>query len=171
MNTERQFDPERMAERADHYFTDKGLTCSESCLMAGAEALGIEDPLLPDIAIALGGGLGMNGDVCGAVSGCAMAVSLAAKRLAPEYTKHKMMAMGAAGRIYQGVVRECGSALCRDICGLDLTSADGIQKLISGVKDEKCVPAVKAAARLLARELRTMYRGNGQTAAGICTSD
>ena len=156
MDTADRFDPERMAERADHYFTGKALTCSEACLMAGAEALGIDSPLFPDIAIALGGGVGMRGDVCGAVSGCAMAVSLAAGGAASDYTDRKVLAMVAAGRIYQGLVSDCGSALCRDICGLDLTTADGVARLMGGVKDEKCAPAVKAAARLLAAELETM---------------
>ena len=66
----KQIDPDDVAQRATYYFVEKRKTCSEACLMAGAEALGIESPLLPEIAIAFAGGIGMQGDVCGAVPGC-----------------------------------------------------------------------------------------------------
>lgn len=146
-------DPEQVAQRANHFFVDKGLTCSEACLLSAAEALGIESPLLPRIALALGGGIGMQGDVCGAVAGCAMALSLAAAERTKDYAEQKKLAMPAAGRLYRKFAQQCGSARCADICGLDLTTQDGIATLMSGVRNEKCAPAVVLAARLLGEEL------------------
>lgn len=149
----KQIDPDDVAQRATYYFVEKGKTCSEACLMAGAEALGIESPLLPEIAIAFAGGIGMQGDVCGAVPGCVMALSLAAAQKAKEYPQRKAIAVPAAGRLYRKFAEQCGSLRCEQICGLDLTTPEGVAQLAAGVRDEKCAPAVAKAARLLAEEL------------------
>jgi C_GCAxxG_C_C family probable redox protein len=152
----KQIDMEQVARRATQYFVEQGRSCSEACLMAGAEALGIESPLLPEIAVGFAGGIGMQGDVCGAVAGCAMALSLAAAQRAKDYPGQKKLAVPAAARLYRTFAEHCGSVQCADICGLDLTTQDGIAKLKSGVRDEKCVPAVAKAARLLGEELNRM---------------
>jgi C_GCAxxG_C_C family probable redox protein len=152
-NQEKRITPEQIVERAKHYFVEKGKSCSEACVMAGAEALGIKNPLLPDIAIGFAGGIGMQGDVCGAVAGCVMALSLAAAQKTKDYAGQKKLIMPAVARLYRKFTEQCGSARCADICGLDLTTPVGIAQLISGVRSEKCVPAVAIAANLLASEL------------------
>ena len=149
----KQIDPDDVAQRATYYFVEKRKTCSEACLMAGAEVLGIESPLLPEIAIAFAGGIGMQGDVCGAVPGCVMALSLAAAQKAKEYPQRRAIAVPAAGRLYRTFAEQCGSLRCEQICGLDLTTPEGVAQLAAGVRDEKCAPAVAKAARLLAEEL------------------
>ena len=120
-----------------------------------AEALGVESPLLPNVALALGGGIGMQGNVCGAVAGCAMALSLAAAQKTNDYTEQKL-AMPAAGTPLSEVRPAMRLGSVADICGLDLTTQEGIAKLMSGVRDEKCAPAVLVAARLLGEELSQM---------------
>lgn len=149
----KRIDPEQVAQRATYCFVEKGRSCSEACLMAGAEALGVESSLLPDIAIAFAGGIGMQGDVCGAVAGSAMALSLAAAQKTTDYLEQKKLVVPAAGRLYRKFKEQCGSARCVDICGLDLTTREGVAALMAGVRDEKCAPAVLKAARLLGEEL------------------
>ena len=53
----------------------QGYTCAESVLMAVSQEYGmeIEDP---HVAMGFGGGMGLMGEVCGAVSGAVMAISL-----------------------------------------------------------------------------------------------
>lgn len=152
----RRIDPEQIAQRAKDCFVEQGRSCSESCLMAGAEALGIESPLLPEIAMGFAGGFGMQGDVCGAVAGCVMALSLAAARKAEDYPARQKLAVPAAGRLYRKWADQWGSVRCAQVCGLDLTTEEGIARLRAGVRDEKCVPAVVQAARLLGEELKQM---------------
>ncbi|NLX95838.1 MAG: C_GCAxxG_C_C family protein [Rhodopirellula sp.] len=152
----KRIDPEHVAQRAKYYFVEQGRSCSEACLMGGAEALGVESPLLPGIAVGFAGGFGMQGDVCGAVAGCAMALSLAAAQKANAYPQQKALAVPATGRLYRKFAEQCGSVRCADVCGLDLTTQDGIAKLMSGVRDDKCTPAVAKAARLLAEEFNQM---------------
>ena len=148
--------PDHLAQRANQLFVENGLTCGEACLQSAAEALGIESPLLPGIAIALGGGLGMQGDVCGAVTGCALALSLAAAGKTKDYAERKKLAMPAMGRLYQAFAERCGAVRCSDICGLDLRTPEGMAGLVAGARAEKCAPVVVVAARLLGEEIRRM---------------
>jgi C_GCAxxG_C_C family probable redox protein len=66
---------EEFAEKALDYFK-AGYHCSESVLLALAEYLGVESPLIPRIATGFHGGYGLSGLVCGAVSGSTMAISI-----------------------------------------------------------------------------------------------
>jgi hypothetical protein len=57
---------------------------------------------------------------------------------------------------FAGADKQFGSADCRSLCGLDLTTAEGRKGLAEGVKAQKCAKFVEAGARLLARELQTI---------------
>lgn len=50
--------------------------CSESCLMALAKCQGVESPIIPRIATGFGAGVGRSGEICGAVTGAIMGLSL-----------------------------------------------------------------------------------------------
>jgi len=122
----------------------------------GVALLTVVVTLLPGIAIALGGGLGVQGDVCGAVTGCALALSLAAAGKTKDYAERKKLAMPAMGRLYQAFAGRCGAVRCSDICGLDLRTPEGMAGLVTGARAEKCAPVVVVAARLLGEEIRRM---------------
>jgi C_GCAxxG_C_C family probable redox protein len=85
---------------------------------------------IPDIALGLGGGVGLQGHVCGAVSGASLVVSLAMAKRVPEYSARKLATFEAAGRVCEELERRFGSVECRQMCGLDLTSPQGLEKLI-----------------------------------------
>ncbi len=146
-------DPEALAARAQELFAAGGLTCSEAILKAGCEALKMESHLVPHIALGLGGGVGLQGEVCGAVSGCALVLSLATAATTPDYPARKAATFAAVGRLSRDFARRCGSVRCRDISGLDLTREEDRKKLAESVKAERCVPAVAEAARILAEEI------------------
>ena len=155
-NRTERIDPEQVSQRAKHLFVEKGLTCSEACLLSAAEALGIESPMLSEIAIAFGGGIGRQGDVCGALSGCIMAISLVASQKASDYAERKKLAMATAGQFYQKFASRCGSVRCADICGVDLADPESAAQMKEKVRDEKCAPAVAEAARLLSDEINQL---------------
>jgi C_GCAxxG_C_C family probable redox protein len=143
-----------MASAADKVFMTDDRSCSEAILGSGCEALGIKSELIPDIALGFGGGFGLQGHVCGAVSGAAMVLSLAMAKKAPDYSARKMATYQAVGRLCKTLERQWGSLQCRQMCDLDLTRLEGLQKLMGGVKAEKCAGFVKDTARALADELR-----------------
>lgn len=147
-------DPDGLAKRAAFLFMAEGKACSEAMLLAAAEALEIESDLIPDIATGFAGGMGMRGNTCGVVAGAIMAVSLAASRAEPDVVKKKGRAIAAAARTEEQLSRRFGATDCRTLCGLDLTTSEGLAALRSGIKAEKCKPLVEQGARILAGQLR-----------------
>jgi len=148
-----QIDAEKLAKSALNHFLPEKRTCCESILMAGCEALAIKSDLIPDIALGLAGGVGLQGDICGVLSAAAMVLSLAVAAKETDYTKKKARTLQAVGRLHREFKRQCACTDCRSLCGLDLTTAEGMRKLAEGVKTRKCAKFVEVGARLLAQEL------------------
>jgi len=146
-------EPDSMSKAALEHFVPGGKTCVESLLLAGADALGIECPVIPDVGLGLAGGIGLQGCTCGAITGAAMVAGMAIGPKESEYKKKKMAALSATGKIFQEFEKKHGSTDCRKLCGLDLTTPEGRQKLESKVKKETCSQFVDTGARLMAEML------------------
>ena len=151
-----EIDAEKLAEKAYEHFIPGKRTCCESILMAGCEALGIENDLVPDIALGLAGGVGLQGETCGVITSSAMVISLAVAAKETEYPKKKMQTLQAVGRLRCAFQEECGHTDCRSLSGLDLTKPEDRKKLMESVKSGKCAKYVKSGARLLAKELQNI---------------
>jgi len=151
---ERKIDAEKLVESARRHFLPAQRTCCEAILMAGCEALGIDSALVPDVALGLAGGVGLQGDLCGVLSGSALVLSLAVAEKEKTYDKKKMRTLTAVGRVYRAFRERFGRTDCRSLCGLDLTTPEGREKLKQGVKADKCAKYVTVGAELLAAELR-----------------
>jgi C_GCAxxG_C_C family probable redox protein len=157
MVSQKTIDAEAMAAAADRYFMVDEKCCGESLLRAGAEAAGIQSDAVPDIAIGFGGGFGLQGHVCGALSGAVLALSLAISRRIKDYPTRKMAAFQAVGRMCKEFEKRFGSVVCRQLLnGLDLTTEAGLKELLATVKAKKCAGFVKDAARILAGELQAI---------------
>ena len=154
--TERELDAEKLVETALQHFIPGKRTCCEAILMAGCEALGIQSDLVPDIALGLAGGVGLQGETCGVVTGSAMVLSLAVAAEETEYSKKKMRTLEAVGRLHRAFRDRFDHTDCRSLSGLDLTTPEGRQTLMQSVKARKCSKCVKAGAELLARELQSI---------------
>lgn len=139
---------------SDHFLNGKR-TCCESILLAGCEALGIKSDLVPDIALGLAGGVGMQGGTCGVLTGSALVLSLAVAKKEPERAKKMAKTMESVGRVYQGFKQQCGHTDCRSLSGLDLATSEGKQQLKS-VRVGRCANYVRVGARLLALEIRAL---------------
>ncbi len=145
--------PESLAEATVKHFLPGKKTCSESILMAGCQALGIQSDLVPDIALGLAGGIGLQGKTCGVVPGAAMVLSLAVASKEPDYQKRKPRVFKAVGDLCKRFEAEFGTTECSKLCGLDLTTPEGRKILQERVKAEKCQIYVRACARMLAEAL------------------
>jgi C_GCAxxG_C_C family probable redox protein len=152
----KDLDPDKFAETAYQCFIPGKRTCSESILMAGCRALGIESNLVPDIALGLAGGIGLQGNTCGILTTSAMVLSLAVAKKETEYAKKKMRTLQAVGRFYNAFKKSFGKTDCRSISGLDLTTPEGRTKLAEGVKLNTCSIFVREGAKLLAKELNNL---------------
>jgi len=147
----------QLSSTAFEYFIPRKLSCSESILWAGCDCLGIKSNLVPDIALGLAGGIGLQGQSCGVITGSAMVLSLAVAAKEKDYKKKKMGTLQAVGRMRKAFVKKFNHADCRSLCGLDLTTPQGRKELTGHVKADTCAKYVKAGAELLAHELNRIH--------------
>jgi C_GCAxxG_C_C family probable redox protein len=124
-----------------------------------SQELGIESPAVPRIATPFGGGIAGMGSVCGAVVGAVMAIGLARGREEPDQPRGQ--AYAPAQQLYRRFQQEMGSAVCRELTGIDLSTPEGPKQLYSSdVPQRVCLPAVAAAYRLALALLREPEEGS-----------
>jgi len=132
---------------AEASFAD-GFYCAESVLLALAEALGIESPLLPKIATAFCSGIGRTCNICGALSGAIMGVSLAFGRsdagasLQPAYS--------ATNQLIKDFEQEFGARECHVLLGCDLASHEGQKQFREKRLFKRCAKFTGRAAEIAA---------------------
>ena len=107
-----------------------------------------ENPAIPKIASAFGGGIGNTGSVCGAVIGAVMAISLKMER--GDTMADWMRIAGAAQEFRRRFEDEMGTISCRELTGVDLSTPEGMQQAASSNAAQKvCFPAVGTAYQLV----------------------
>lgn len=126
---------------------NSGFNCAELILLALSGGLGRtnSDHSIPRIATGFGGGVGRNGDMCGALSGGVMAIGLALGRDKPEQGREPCYA--AVDHFYTDFVKEFGSCKCRELTGIDLKAPVGSGTHHTRMHAERCNLIVEFAAR------------------------
>jgi len=126
---------------------NSGFNCAESILLTLSSGLGRKDSrsFIPRIATGFGGGVGRNGDMCGALSGGVMAIGLALGRDKAEESRDPCYA--AVDRFYTDFVKEFGSSKCRELIGIDLKGRVGSGSAHQPVHPERCNLIVAWAAK------------------------
>jgi C_GCAxxG_C_C family probable redox protein len=142
-----------IAGRAEELFRG-GCNCAESVVTALVEGLGVQCSCLPGLATGLGGGIGHTGHVCGAATGAAMAIGLAAcRRGLADHNAEKAWANGVVAELIDAFERQFDSTECRELLGLDLREEGWLELYkVSGCK-EQCVAFVRVAAQWAAARL------------------
>ncbi len=101
---------------------------------------------------AFGGGLGGNGDVCGAVAGGLSALGLRFSRAREEELEDLRMwnyTREFLNRFREEIVKNHGSILCRDIVQVDWTDRAQVKGFYSGDKTKECSRIVGETAKLV----------------------
>jgi C_GCAxxG_C_C family probable redox protein len=113
------------------------------------QELDVEVPgdVVPVIAFGFAGGFGNTGSVCGAVVGGVMAISLKQGRAETmEDSLKNLELVSEFRRRFEAEMKHIG---CRELTGLDLTTAEGREQLMnSDIPMKACFPAVATAYRL-----------------------
>lgn len=124
-------------------------------LLAVCQEFEIENNINPQIASAFAGGIGNTGSVCGAVVGAVMAIGL---KLDQKDTMEEALQNLTVARDFRSRFEaEVGSISCRELTGLDLTTDEGLKKLMSSDTPQTvCFPAVGAAYRIVVELLKKM---------------
>ncbi|MBC8443402.1 C_GCAxxG_C_C family protein [PVC group bacterium] len=149
----RHVDPEQMVRAARKYFLNDHRSCSEAMLLVGSQALGIDSPLIPDIALGLSSGLGKQGHTCGVILGAAMVASLAAAQRERDRARKKKAVSAAVAKICSKFEKQHGSIECRALIGLDLATPEGKTRHKAGIRGKRCGQFVETGARLMAEML------------------
>jgi C_GCAxxG_C_C family probable redox protein len=111
----------------------------------------IEDRVVPQIAYCFAGGIGSTGAVCGAVAGAVMAIGLKLGRA--DTMDEGFRRLAVAQEFRRRFEAEMGTISCRELTGLDLTTAEGREELMRS-KTTVCFSAVAAAYRLVVELLQ-----------------
>ncbi|MCI8645908.1 MAG: C_GCAxxG_C_C family protein [Firmicutes bacterium] len=126
-----------------------GLDCSQVVFGYGAELLGEDKEKAVKIAAAFGGGM-WNGETCGCVTGALMALGLKYGhfKLGDEETKSTLLEKRAEFEKEFKAIN--GSLICREILGYDLSTEEGMTKIMEkGLLTTKCPKLACCACDIL----------------------
>ena len=127
---------------------DSGLNCAESLLLVLSKHSNLEKGgarFIPRIATGFGGGIARNGDMCGALSGVVMAISLALGRDGPDQSRDQCYA--AVDQFYNDFVKTFGSCKCSELTHIDFKAPDENAIYLERIHRERCTPIVEWAAK------------------------
>jgi C_GCAxxG_C_C family probable redox protein len=101
---------------------------------------------------AFGGGLGGNGEVCGALAGGLAVLGLRFSRARQEEKEDPKMwdyTEELLTRFRDGIVKEHGSILCRDISRVDWNDREQVKVFYKGDKVRECIRIVGETAKFI----------------------
>lgn len=133
-------------EKALNNFSEKKYNCCQAVICAYCEEYGIDDRDIFKMTEGFGGGIGGMQDICGAVSGALMAISMhnsAGDKENPTKTK-----ADTYGKVF-GTAKEFeqinGSIYCRDL-----------KKMVDGVQVVSCQKCVETGAELVEKYIEAL---------------
>ena len=149
-----QYTPAR-GETVDHgeqvlASLDAGLNCAESMVAAFAGWVGIPRETGIRAATGFGAGMGRAGSVCGLVSGGVLILGWAFGRTDSRDEAAKERAYCAVAELLRAVRASCGSILCTDLIGVDLTTEEGRHRAL---EEELLIARCRATAEVVAEIL------------------
>lgn len=143
------------AEQAKELFM-KGHNCAQAVVCAFADKIGLDEKTALSVSACFGGGLGRQREVCGAVSGMCMALSLLCAPKDPTDQAQKAAFYARVQEICNRFKKENGSIICRELLGL----APGPQSPVpeprtaAYYQHRSCADKVKCAAAILEQYLQ-----------------
>jgi C_GCAxxG_C_C family probable redox protein len=106
--------------------------CAETMVMSLAAAFDLPEATAAPGAMALSGGVAYSGEMCGVLTGAAMAAGLVAAAQEPDRGAAKRKAHRVAARLIDEFRAEFGAVRCRDLTGMDLNTPDKHDAFIAG---------------------------------------
>lgn len=113
--------------RAKKLFSED-YNCAQSVLKATLEARDMKIPSVEYIAAGFGGGMGICGETCGAISGGVIAIGLLLQRTHPERKDHKKKAYEYVREFIRLFKEKHGTVKCNDLLGMDISTDEGYRK-------------------------------------------
>jgi C_GCAxxG_C_C family probable redox protein len=133
----------RFQEKPPNFPAGKPYNCCESVLLTLAEYMGVKSDTIPRIATGIGAGFSLNGFTCGSISGAAMAIGLKYGRMSSE--ENPQTTWKRVDRFIEAFKNKFGAVTCRELTGLDVKTAQGMEEYLRSVHDYACTERVKFA--------------------------
>lgn len=146
------------AEKAKAYF-EQGYNCAQAVTLAFAEEMGLDMDSAAKLASSFGGGLGRLREVCGCVSGMALAAGAIFGYSDPKAREEKADHYARIQKLAEDFKEKNGSIICRELlAGINNdTNPVPEERTESYYKKRPCGDLVYMAAEIFERELE--HRG------------
>ena len=138
-------------EKAEKFFLD-GYNCAQAVFMAYSDLTGIDEKASAKLSSSMGGGLARLREVCGAVSGMALAAGAVYGYNNPQDAHAKKEHYEFVSSLCFKFKEEMGSYICKELLSLPEDTpycAKAEERTQAFYKKRPCVECVKYAARLL----------------------
>lgn len=148
--------PGEMRKKAIRKMAIERFHCSQAIVAVGQDKLGKENDDVIRAMGAFGGGLGGNGEVCGALAGGLAVLGLRYSRASADERENPKMwsdARELMERFRDEVVNRSGSILCRDISGIDWKDPEQVKAFYRGDKVKDCLLIVGKTAEIVGKIL------------------
>ena len=128
----------------------KGFNCAQSIIKAYANEVEMKEEDAVKMASALGGGVGRNGHICGAVSGAALIIGMKFGSTDPANFQAKEKAYNKTNELLEKFSAENKSVLCKELIPYDMKIPEELKKAReAGVFAKQCLLYVLSAGRIL----------------------
>jgi C_GCAxxG_C_C family probable redox protein len=129
---------------------NQGFNCAQALLIAYGIELGLNRETALKIATPFGGGMGLMGETCGAVTGAFMVIGLKYGITTPDRNE-KIKTYELIGRFVEEFKSSSAvhSIVCNELLGFDISSKKSHNHDTGDIINEKCPHYVKKAAEIL----------------------
>lgn len=135
-------------EKALDYFS-RGFHCSQAVLAAYADQCGLSEEQALKLGACFGSGM-RKGEVCGACSGALMVLGSLYGQVCLSGEESRRVENEVNDRMMKGFEEACGSCLCREILGCDISTPEGKQYARqNNLFKERCPRMVAVAVDVL----------------------
>lgn len=135
-------------KKATEFFS-QGFNCAQSVFATFSEKYGLSEELALKIGCGFGGGM-RNGELCGAVTGAVMVISLRYGHTSPTDTDNKILCQNKTKEFTDAYKSKNKSIVCRDLLGYDISTPEGMQKATDkNLFKTTCVDMICNAVELL----------------------
>ena len=141
-------------QKAHDYF-HSGYNCAQSVFASFHEEMGLSEELALKLTVSLGGGIGGLREICGALTGAAMALNMIQKDIKVADYDYKQRMYALVQEKAKEMKAQYGTYICRELLELNDISPSSVP----AVRDEAyyeirpCSKYVEACAKLVEDEL------------------
>jgi len=123
--------------------------CSQSVMKSILESKGMDFDEIFQLAAGFGGGVGLQGHICGAVSGAVAALGVINGRKFGDVNEHKEATYESAAKFMQMFKEKNGSIICDDLTGIVMADKKAHDRAMeNGTFRKVCPGYVEDAVRI-----------------------